>query len=85
MLLKELDFLSLAQLVDLCRALGIKKMGVREVHFELGEMPAKEINDTPLKDEADKPCLCGHESYEHNSLGSCLHGCTHAACIGKEE
>lgn len=86
MLLSQLELLELDELLSLCRAKGIGQLSVGNVSLTL--LPVKDEgpkSDIPLRDETEKACLCGHESYEHNSLGECLHGCSRASCLGEEE
>ena len=86
MLLSQLESMELGELLRLCRKEGISSIQVGNV--SLGLLPVKDVgphDDVPLKDEGEKPCLCGHEAYEHNSLGECLHGCSPSACRGEEE
>lgn len=79
MKLRDLIDLDVDVLIKTMRDSGIQHIRCGDTECTLSPMlpPVKEevVSGNNWETE-DSSCKCGHQSWEHNSMGECLHGCT---------
>jgi hypothetical protein len=88
MKLHDLIDLDVELLVKYMRDSGISHIRYHDVELTLGSPAHKEeplLSGENWETEKDLVCACGHQSWEHNSIGECLHGCTDECKKIKEE
>lgn len=75
MTLQKLAELPVEEQVRLMREMGVLSYRFGYSSITLGMAVAKEIAEPLPAPEKESKLLCGHELWEANELGFCLHGC----------
>lgn len=66
--------------IPLLRSYGVRAISVDGVSITLGHLPTTKetyVEPSRFEDESDDKLHCGHNTWESNDAGECLHGCQH--------